>query len=839
MLQLVGDAGAGKSRLLQDLVVGAHDMLVLRGEGVPSEMDLPFACLQSLIHPVRDLLPRLPSDQSRALSVALGMTGGDSGGDLVLRTAFLRLLGIAAETAPVLLLVDDLQWVDDASYRCLSFASRRLGPEAVAVVLATRPGRELDGVARVALSAGDAVALRASDRAHEFVAERASGYPADSPLMLLVALLGPGESAALAAAAGLLGVPPGSLEAAEQHGVVEVVGSIVRFRNALVRQAVLQLASPERVRAAHRVLAVVLGETGPAGIWHAAAASDGPDPILADRLDRLGVQAVRSGVPTAAPAFARAAALSIDPADRAARLLRAAEAALAAGATDLALAHLDEIDAQQLPIEGRAQAAWIRGRAELLLGHPQRAAPLLVVGSACRPPVERAAALSEAVGACVAAGDIGFARLLVVRAEALETEADLDAEDAPALLLHVRRARAAVLAETGDIAGATAMVRPSLEAFAEHPPGEDSALWLALGEAHSECGELIEARAHFLAAAGVARLRSDIPLLSDALCGQAFTEDVLGRWTAAYATGTTALEWTEGNRAPLRRVEIQTVLAEIDAARGHESRCRELCDEIRWTAGRLDLPHYLVLADRRESLLDLGLNHLPAALDRLERARSALRTAGLHHPFLSCVPDLVEILVRMGRPAEAAPLLVEFAAIVPPGSPPSAEARLLRTRALLADEETYPRLFEESVALDERTGLHFLRARTLLCWGERLRRDQRRLAARTRLRAARGTFETLEAAPWSARTAAELSASGSAASPTTPPVPVSDRLTPQELQIAVLVAEGRRNREIAGMLFLSVRTVEFHLTSVFRKIGVGSRSQLAARIVTGSVVPGS
>ncbi len=662
---------------------------------------------------------------------------------------FLRLLGLASDAPPLLIVIDDLQWLDDPSFRCVSFAARRLGPERVAIALATRPGHEIDGVPAVELggltdsdatallrevhpdlvpevqqelvdqTAGNPLALLeharaltagqrrglepvppflpASRRMHDYFAAQAAACPeATRRMLLLVALDDRGDAAVLTEAAAALGLAIADLAPAERLELVEHSGGAPRFRSALVAQAVLQLASPEQLRESHAAFAAALGSDDAAWARHAAAASTGPDEVVAERLEQIALRGTRSGAPAAAiAAFAQSAALSTDPTQRARRLLGAAEAALAAGPAERAVPFLDDLDAAPLPPVQQQRAAWIRGRVELEAGNPQRAAPLLLGAVAGRPAADRAATLAEVARAAVETGDVDFARLLVTRAEALVTEAQGDdPAQLRALLLHVNRARADVRTWSGDTAGGAALLRPALEAFAGHPPGEDAALWLALGEAHSDCGDLIEARRAFLAAAGVARLSGDLPRLADALAGQVFTEDMLGQWTAAYATGTAALEFVRG-RAPLW-LEVQLVLAAVDAARGDEARCRERCERIRRIGGEANSPSSVVLADRREALLDLGLGRLPAALERLRRAQSTARAVGLRHPILSSVPDLVELHVRAGRPGEAAALVPEFAAVVTDGSPPSARARLLRTRALVADQDAYPALFAES-----------------------------------------------------------------------------------------------------------------------------------------------
>lgn len=244
------------------------------------------------------------------------------------------------------------------------------------------------------------------------------------------------------------------------------------------------------------------------------------------------------------------------------------------------------------------------------------------------------------------------------------------------------------------------------------------------------------------------------------------------------------------------------------------------------TLGAADLA---ALADRCEGVLHLGLQRLDLSVLRLEAAHTTAAAAGLTHPYASAVPDLAEAYLRQGRLADAERVAAAFLSRVGPGSPPPPQARALRLRALLAPRGQYDEDFDSSVELDEGVGLRLHAARTLLCHAERLRRDGRRLDARTRLVRCLDVFASLEATPWVSRAQAELEACGGGVRRSTGGT-VSEVLTPQELQIAVLVAEGRRNREIAGALFLSLRTVEFHLSRVFRKLDVASRTQLARRM---------
>lgn len=446
---------------------------------------------------------------------------------------------------------------------------------------------------------------------------------------------------------------------------------------------------------------------------------------------------------------------------------------------------------------------------------------MLLAAATRLPPPAQAAAIGAAVDAALESADLDFARLLILQAEQLRGY-DLD----PLLRLHLDRARCAVAGAAGDF-HPVPVLRRAIDGLDHLHAAATAATWLALGTACCDIGDLARARRHFVTAAAYARVQGDLPLLVDALAGETFAEHALGGWSTAYAAGTRALELMDADRAPYLLADLAQLLAEIDAARGAEDLCRQRCAQVRGLAARLGLWQLAVRAERREALLDLGLNRLDAAADRLQQVREQNEAMGLRHPYLSPVPDLVEVYVRAGRPAEAARLVPEFAAVVGPGAPAIAQARLLRTRALVAGDGGYRDLFEESVRLDADGGHAFLRARTLLCYGERLRRDRERVAARAALRTAVALFDRLEATPWSHRTRVELAATGETVTSSSAG---TGHLTPQELQIAVLVGEGQRNKDIAATLFLSVRTVEFHLTRVYRKLAVGTRAELAARL---------
>ncbi len=877
-LRLVGEAGIGKSTVLTQTVARAEGFTVLRATGVRAEAQLAFAGLEPLLRPLRDLVTELPTAQARAVATVLGEESSAEGGELVLGTACLQLFALAARSAPLLVVADDVHWFDEESWRALSFAVRRLAGEPVAALVSSRPtsDRRLEGIATLTLhgldledatsvlrsarpdltpdvcaelhrrTGGNPLALveavqglsqeerrgmralpeglaTSADLTAYFGDRLATCPPGTHHLLLLAALEGRGDLTVVAAAAGE-GVDLTLLAPAEQEGLVSVHGSQVVFRHPLVEAALLHDASPEARRAAHGALGRAMAPDDSRASWHAAEACVGPDAVVADAMALVAARAQATAAQSSASAaFEKAAALTPDPTSSTERLLLAAEAALASGSTTRAYSLAERIRADLLPASDRGRPAAVRGRAALLLGRAAEAGPLLLEATRGLDPRSAAEALNDAVEAAVESGDHAFGWILVARAE------QLPVEDDPILAFQVGRARSALLGFAGQAAESLELLRTTIEETAvADVAGDSPAVWLALAHATCIVGDVIPGRRHFITAAAHARGQGDLPRLLTALEGQAFAEHMLGQWTAAYATGTRALELNDGDRSPYHRAEGLQILAEIDAARGDEIACRQRCEEVRTLSERLGLRLLAILADRREALLDLGLNRLEDAEERLLNVLTSVRRLGLAHPFYSPIPDLVEVLVRTDRAAEAEGLVEEFGVLSGVGIQSPAQARLLRLRALVSRADEYDDLFARSVALDVETGLDFLRARTLLLYGERLRRDRRRVDARAVLRRALSVFDSLDAVPWSQRARAELAATGETMQPAG--VSSTGTLTPQELQIAVLAAEGRRNKDIAGILFLSIRTVEFHLTRVYRKLGVANRAALASRL---------
>jgi DNA-binding CsgD family transcriptional regulator len=378
-----------------------------------------------------------------------------------------------------------------------------------------------------------------------------------------------------------------------------------------------------------------------------------------------------------------------------------------------------------------------------------------------------------------------------------------------------------------------------LDAFAGHARSairlvEDDALELQsaldlvwAGRAHWILGEY-DACLRFGEAA-VARARESAPgLVPDALRLVAHATQATGRWNAASTAASEGIELARALGQRMIHCALAAMLAAIAGARGQAAACQGHAAETIGLADELELGVYRLRAERALALLALGGRRLDEAIDALSRIEQALARSGNREFFISPAPDLIEALVRADRAEEAGPVLRGLEAIT---SPEAGEVAIVgRCRGLLAGRD-FDAFFEEAIAHHAMWDNPFERARTELCFGERLRRARRRREARGHLRSAGATFERLAAEPWAARAATELRATGETVRRRDPTA--DEELTPQELQIAIHAAEGKSNREIGAALFLSPRTVEFHLTRVYRKLNIHSRAELIRRFSAG------
>ncbi|MEV0145385.1 MULTISPECIES: LuxR C-terminal-related transcriptional regulator [unclassified Nonomuraea] len=888
-LVLRGEAGVGKSALLSlaaSLAAspGPGDgqaMRVLRAGGVEPEADLAFAALHQLLRPLTGLLDALPAPQRDAVAGALGLAAPSSDRFLV-SAGVLSLLAEAAVPDGLLCLVDDVQWLDRASADALLFAARRLRTEGVAMLLAVRGDMPVKGVPElrvggldaasagdllgsrvtvtlgsdagvapavrdrlVALSGGNPLVLRETAArltagqlagsaplpdplpgGEQLFGDQVAGLGEPARLVLLAASLESDLDVVLRAASRLTGElpdPGNGLAEAEAAGLMTVEGTRVRFRHPLVRSAVHAWAGSARLRQAHAVLAALV--EGDRRAWHLAAAALAPDEEVAAALAASAGRArARGGYGDAATALARSAELTPDPGRRAGRLVEAATAAWLAGRPGQAQTHLAEA----------------RELAETLPGHPTDpdGTPYETGRPASQGGVRPVAGLLGEIARLrgrfeLNGGDAAEAVRILGAGDSLEALADASEAagyvgDVDAIVKLGRRARAHPRGFLRDaVAGVGAMLDPGADdgeellraALARTGELREAAEFLWACAAASYLGEA-DVSAELAGRAGaVARMSGIAGQLPVVLEFVSTAERIRGRLaeSAAIAEEGLALAQEAGYTNSVGAHLAN--LAVVAALRGEEERCRRHAAE----ALAIAIPHRVGLraavAAYALAMLDLGLGRFEAAHARFVSITTAGPGAG--HPTVvwRSTPDRVEAAVAAGEPEAARAAVEGLERWAAGATTPESRALLARCRALAGGGDE---LFEEALRLH---GEPFEGARTALLYGERLRRAQRPGQARAHLREAMETFRRLGAEPWARRAHGELRAAGETAA--RPESDALGALTPQELRIARLVAAGASSREVAAQLFLSPRTVEYHLYKVYPKLGITSRTELA------------
>ncbi len=866
-----GDAGMGKTALLEYAAARAGGMRVLRVTGVEAESDLAFAGLHGLLWPVIDELRNLPGPQRAALEAALGLARGEGRDRFLVSAGVLSLLAAAAESTPILCLVDDAQWLDVPSSDSLLFAARRLVAEGIVIVFGAREGelrrfdapsldeltvtgldRELaaallsrrgrgavpsvrdrllvaaagNPLALLELPAGlseaqlagretlpEALPLNASLRA--VFAQRIGRLQESTRAALLVAASeDTGELRVILRAAGELGLAPELFDPAVQAGLVHTDGVTMSFRHPLVRSAVYEAAPLGQRQRAHAGLANALrAEQQPdRAVWHQARATLAADETIAAALEAIGRRSQRrGGHASAASAFERAAELSDVQSSRAARLVLAVEAASVAGQADRARALING----SLPLADRAQRAqllYVSGAIEGRHGWftdgisaLQRAAALSDSASLTLEILLEAAALT------FYAGD--YEAVVALAGGAQEVACESDAER---FTLTVVTALAAEIAGDHNRGAVLAAQAIELAEQLDDPVCLVWAAWTAAREGSAGAGVPYASRA-----VEIARERGVMTALSFALQMQA--DGLIGqsRFDLAYATA------EEGWRLALDIGQPWAVawnlanVTTVDALRGAEPQARAHAADLQAYVAKSGATLVTAQLERALGLLELGQGRPAAALDRMLAAIAAARYES-HPLFVLALPDAVEAAARADRLSEVADPLGRFQSWTERFPRPARLALLARCRAVV-DQSDAGRHFEQAIELADAMS-PFDRARTELLYGEWLRRQNRRVDARPHLRAALELFGALAVSPWEARARSELRASGETARKRDPST--REELTPQELQISRLAAAGKTNPEIAAQLFLSPRTIDYHLRKVFAKLEIASRVEL-------------
>jgi DNA-binding CsgD family transcriptional regulator len=883
VLVVRGESGIGKSALLDYAIDSASGFRVLRADGVESEIELPFAALQQLCAPILTRRERLPSPQYDALGVAFGLRAGPQTDRFLVALAVLSLLSEVATEQPLLVVVDDAQWLDRASTQALAFVARRLLAEPVALVFATRePSAELTGLRELVVEGlrdADARALLGSvvhSRLDEGVeqrmiteargnplallelprglttAELAGGFrstadvplsgrieesfrrrnkrlPEDTRRLLLIAAAEPvGDPVLVWRAAEWLGLGVEAAEAAEADGCVRF-GERVTFRHPVVRSVVYGSAPLRARREAHRALAHVTDpQVDPdRRAWHRAQAAPGPDEEVASELERSADSAqTRGGLSAAAAFLEKASALTLEPALRARRGLAAAQAHSAAGAFDVAVGLLATAEAGPLNELQRAQADRLRGQIAFASGPSGDAPPLLLRAAEelerLDPARARDTYLEALTAALYANHPDGGGVMEAVKAAKAAPPSPQPPRGSDLLLDGL------VLLLTDGHGAAAPSLRRALDAFRRQETiTNEGPRWLMAAAA---AGMLWDAEAWDVLTARLVKLARDAGALNVLMMGlpsRATLHVFAGEFAMAAALTEQASAVAGTSNQPARRGPRYGALA-LAAFRGREAEASAVIDDSikDFRAGE---GMGLTAVEWARAVLYNGLARYEDALVAAHQASQAV-----NNPRYSgwALPELIEAASRTGDRERGADALRHLIEITSASGTDWALGVQARSRALLSDGQAADRLYQEAIERLARTRVRVELARAHLLYGEWLRRARRRLDARRQLRRANELFLGFGAEAFAERARVELNATGERARKRT--AETRDELTPQEAQIGRLVAEGATNQEIAAQLFISASTVDYHLRKAFRKFGVKSRTQLARRILADS-----
>jgi DNA-binding CsgD family transcriptional regulator len=639
--------------------------------------------------------------------------------------------------------------------------------------------------------------------------------------LLLAATTAPADVGTLAAAATDTGVSIDDLEPAEAAGLLHVEPGRIEFRHPLVRSAVYRSASPAERRAAHRALAA--REPDPDRYaWHLGAAAIGPDAEAAAALAGAGERARQGGAHTAASAaFERAARLHPDTPARAALLTEAGAAAGLGGDGERARALLDEARAAAVEPGLRARIAHLQGLLALRHGSAPAARAMLEAAAVEAEPYDRTLAIRAHLDAVWAAFYSSAIDAMVASGERASRLAR-DADDESASLVHIAYGMGLVLAGRGT--EGSDEIRAGVALLEGMPALEPESLGLAvagplfLREAGTGRGLLVRAL-------DTARAQGVTGVLPNLLQLEARAVAAGEDWNRAHALYEEAIALArEIGQQPELAVALAG-LAWLEAREGHEAECRAHAGEALALTTAHGITFFAAWAVAALADLALALGAVDEAISRLLELERHWDAAGVRDADMDARPTLVETYVRAGRLEEAKAMCAAFAPLAGARGQPWARARLARCRALLAPDDAFDEPFAEALALQELTPDAFEQARTALAYGERLRRARRRTEARAQLRTAFATFDRLGAVPWAERAREELAATGEQARRRE--AATRDLLTPRELSVALALSEGRTTREAAATLYLSPKTVEYHLRHVYQKLGVASRDELA------------
>ena len=871
-----GEPGVGKTALLEDLVAGVGEALVVRTQGLEVEAPLAFAALHRLLRPLMRLRQHLPDPQARALRVAFAEEDGPSVEPFLVAIATLSLLTAAAEEGLVVCVVEDAHWLDPATADALLFCARRIAADRVLMVFSARDGAERtfrpEGLAELVLTGLDPEAARAllderlgaaspseevtdrlvaetggnplallelptelsetqlrgssalpghlplTDRVEHVFLDRCRRLPDQVQLLVLVAAAeDAGDLAAVRQAAAALGVDEDALEAATASGLLVTDALTVRVRHPLVRSAVYQAATDAQRRGVHRVLAEVLAGHGDPDreAWHRAAATDGPDQEVVVALEGVGARAERRGGYAAAwAAYERAASLTTSAEQRVALTFAAARNAWACGQAARSRELLTLAQATASDPLLLADISRLRGRIEVNVGSATDAHRIFTEAATAVSAVDPRRALEMAVAAALLLSYGADSGAVLGDRDALIASAD---DDTPRAVCLKQMLLAMTRAAESDTSGAVEALDVAVRA------GEtvvDLDVLGNLGNAALQLGDDAAQQHYYTLGLSRARETGAVMGVIYALQRLCFGYLVAGDWAAVRSCADEALALGQGIGSALTAPPLAwlTLLAALQGRDDYESLLHDLES---------------VTADHPLGILTDPVHDLTRWAKGARAAASSDTFDALHqlsHLRLPAIrrmaaTEAIDAAVRAEEPDLARRWVDELVGFADATGRPWARATVAYGRAMTADPPETEGWFTEALTHHASAGRPVDEARTHLAYGEWLRRAQRRVDARLHLRHALGTFEDLRAHPLAGRATQELRASGETARKRDPSTLV--KLTPMELKVAQLVASGLSNKDVAAQCWVSPRTVAFHLRNVFAKAGITSRGELA------------